>query len=248
MKAKKKLGIIGGMGARASSIFLQKIIDYSPALTDQEFIEVILHSNAAIPDRTKAIVYHETSPVKELLRSVALFNENNVEVVALACVTSYHFYRDISTISNATIIHPVRLIRKHIKETLSDVKRVGLLATTGTLKSGLFREEFEKYNLELVTLNEADQENYFMQSVYMKNGLKSASISEKAYDLLMTAASKLIGDGAEVIIGGCSEVSIALNQNMLSIPFIDAIDLMALESVNLCYDIKPETISSIHEY
>jgi aspartate racemase len=82
----------------------------------------------------------------------------------------------------------------------------------------------------------------------MKNGLKSASISEKAFDLLMAAASKLIGDGAEVIIGGCSEVSIALNQNMLSIPFIDAIDLMALESVNLCYDIKTETISSIHEY
>lgn len=236
------------MGARASAVFLQKIIDYSPALTDQEFIEIILHNNALIPDRTRAIVYQETSPVQELLRSVEIFNENNVDVIALACITSYHFYKDISPFSKGQIIHPVQLIRKHIKENLGNVKRVGLLATTGTLKSRLFAEEFENYGIELVTLNQVDQEKYFMESVYMKNGLKSASISEKAFDLLMTAASKLAGAGAEAIIGGCSEVSIALNQNMLSVPFIDAIDLLALESVNLCYDVQNETISSIHEY
>ena len=236
------------MGARASSVFLQKIIDYSPALTDQEFIEIILHSNALIPDRTKAIVYHETSPVQELLRSIKILNESKVDVIALACVTSYHFYKDIAPFSKAEIIHPVHLIRRYIKENLNDVKRVGLLATTGTLKSGLFVEEFENHGIELVTLNDVDQERYFMESVYMKNGLKSASISGKAFDLMTKAVSTLVADGAEAIIGGCSEVAIALNQNMLSIPFIDAIDLMALESVNLCYDIKTETISSIHEY
>lgn len=248
MKAKKRLGIIGGMGARASSILLQKIIEYSPAVTDQEFIEIILHSNAAIPDRTRAIVYNETSPIQELLRSVTLFNENKVEVVALACVTSYYFYKDIQRFSNATIIHPVPLIRNHIKENHSNIKRIGLLATTGTLRAGLFKEEFENHGLELVTLNDVDQEQCFMESVYMKNGLKSSPISEQAIDLLMLATSKLVEAGAEAIVGGCSEVSIALHQNMIDLPFIDAIDLMALESVNLCYDFKKEIISSIHEY
>jgi aspartate racemase len=238
MKAKKKLGIIGGMGARASSLFLQKIIDYSPAMTDQEFIEIILHNNALIPDRTRAIVYKEESPVTELLRSVNLFNENNVEVIALACITSYHYYHELAKFSKAEIIEPVQLIRKHISKYYNYVRRVGLLATTGTIKSQLFSEEFKSHGLEIVTLNEEDQERYFMQSVYMENGLKSSRISSKAIELLLTAVSKLEEKGAEIIIGGCSEVQIALQQNNVSLPFIDSIDLLAQESVKQCYDIN----------
>ena len=238
MKPKKKLGIIGGMGSRASSIFLQRIIEYSPAETDQEFIEIILHNNASIPDRTRAIIYNEPSPVNEILRSIKLFNENNVDVIALACITSYHFYGQIAPFSNAEILNPVKLLLNEIEENHQSVKKIGLLATTGTIHSRLFHNELESCELEVVSLSPYEQEEYFMKAVYMKNGLKSSSISEEAIQLLLKASDKLINKGAEIIVGACSEVPIVLTQSKLTIPFIDSIDLLARESVNQCYNLK----------
>src|SRR4051812_41760806 len=101
MKNKKKLGIIGGMGSRAGSIFFQKIIDYSPADTDQEFLEIIFHNNSVIPDRTRAIIYNEVSPLNDILKSIDLFNQNKVEVIALGCITSYYYYNQIITHTRA---------------------------------------------------------------------------------------------------------------------------------------------------
>lgn len=49
MKSTKKLGIIGGMGTRAGMSFMNKVVDYSPAARDQEFIEIILHNNHIHP-------------------------------------------------------------------------------------------------------------------------------------------------------------------------------------------------------
>ena len=85
MASNRKLGIIGGMSSRAGALLFKKIIDASPALTDQEFIEIILHNNSAVPDRTRAIVRGEESPANGILRSIKLFNKNQVDLVVRAC-------------------------------------------------------------------------------------------------------------------------------------------------------------------
>lgn len=240
----KKLGIIGGMGARAGAHFLNKIIEYSPANKDQEFIEIILHNNSAIPDRTRAIVYYEPSPVKELLRSVKLFNENDVDAIVLTCITSYYYYKDLAPYANAPILHPVKLVRDHIFRTYGNIRKVGLLATTGTVKSRLFQNEFREVGVEVLVLNDADQENYFMRSVYMDGGLKSARILPRAKELFLQTLPKLLNKGAEVIIGGCSEVPLVLKPEMLSVPLVDSIDVLARETVSYCYSVSSQRIET----
>ncbi len=243
MTAKKKLGIVGGMGSRAASILFRKIIDCSPAIKDQDFIEIVLHNNSAIPDRTQAIVYGGASPVREILRSIELFNQSNIDVVVLACVTSYHFFEEIQRHSKAEIINPISLVKEHILEHYGFVKKIGLLATTGTLKTGLFQNEFQDSDIEIALLNEEDQENIFMESVYMKNGLKSSKISNKALTLFNQALPKLINQGAELIIGGCTEVQIVLNNKIDQVPYIDVMDIAAKEIIRRCY-CQEETVLS----
>ncbi|MES2730970.1 MAG: amino acid racemase [Bacteroidota bacterium] len=238
--AKKKLGILGGMGSRAASMLFSKIVDYSPATKDQDFIEILLHNNSAIPDRTRAIVYQEESPLEEVLRSIKIFNENEVDVVILACITSYYFYEEIKRHANAEILHPVKLMKEHLLNHYPDIRKAGVLATTGTLKTNLFQNEFQDSGIELVTLNPEDQENLFMRSVYMENGLKSSPISDTAVQLLFQTIPKLLNQHAEVIIGGCTEVQIVLKENMLSVPYVDAMDVTAKEAIRVCY--------GLHEY
>lgn len=235
MTAKKTLGIVGGMGSRAASMLFRKIIDCSPAVKDQDFIEIVLHNNSAIPDRTQAIVYGGASPIKEILRSIELFNQSRVDVVVLACVTSYHFLEEIQPHSKAEIINPIALVKEHILENYGFVKKIGLLATTGTLKTKLFQNEFQDSGIEMVLLNEEDQENIFMESVYMENGLKSSEISNKALNLFNQALPKLIAQGAELIIGGCTEVQIVLNNKIDNVPYIDVMDVAAKEVIRRCY-------------
>src|SRR6266702_6173274 len=93
---KKKIGIVGGMGSRAGVFLLKRIIDHSPAETDQEFPEIIFHNNSMIPDRTRAIIYNKRSPFSDILRSVDLFNQNNVELIAMGCITAHYYYDEIA--------------------------------------------------------------------------------------------------------------------------------------------------------
>jgi aspartate racemase len=237
MHKKKKLGILGGMGSRAGAMLFSKVLDYSPALKDQDFIEILIHSNSAVPDRTRAIVHKAESPVNELLRSIKLLNDSYVDFIIMACVTSYYFHRTLQLHSRARILDPIDIIKKHIQDQYPTIKKIGLLATAGTIQSGIFHQAFDGTGMTVVTLDDRDTEDIFMKSVYMQGGLKSSEISGEAIDLFFQSIPKILDQGAEVIIGGCTEVQLVLKENMLPIPYIDSMDLAAREAVKLCYDL-----------
>lgn len=241
MQSLKKLGILGGMGSRAASLLFNKIIDLSPAIKDQEFIEILLHNNVAIPDRTRAIVYNEACPLKELTRSVHLFTEQNIDLIIMACITSHYYLKTLQSRTSIEILNPVRLMKEYLLKHYMKVGKVGLLATTGTLNAMLFQDEFTDSGIEIITLNEEDQENLFMRAVYMENGLKSSIISPRAINLLFQTVPRLLEQGAEVIIGGCTEVQIAMQQNSLPVPYVDVMDIAAQEVVRLCYNLNEYT-------
>lgn len=245
MKSKKKLGIVGGMGSRAASMLFKKIIDASPAITDQEFIEILLHNNSAVPDRTQSIVYGEASPIPEILRSLELFNRNDVDIVVLACITSHYFYDQFQLASKAEILHPISLVKKYILENHSTVRKIGVLATTGTFKTHLFQNEFKDSGIEIVKLNEEDQERLFMKSVYMKNGLKSSEISEKAFQLFEETLPKLMDQGAELFVGGCTEVQIAFANSESQLPYVDTMDVITKEVIRRCYSTRNELVGEV---
>jgi aspartate racemase len=230
----KKLGIIGGMGSRAGAVLFNKILDYCPAVTDQDFPEIILHNNSHVPDRTKAIIYGEPSPVHQLQNSFKLFEQNNVDIIALACVTSYFYVEEFMKQTSAQILNPLDLVSEHIRSNHPRASRVGLLATSGTIRTGLFHKALGN-NVEIVTLNELEQEEIFMKSVYMPAGFKSAKVSVAARELMMESVNKLVERNVDLIVGGCTEVSIGVNQQSLLLPYIDTTDILAKKSVECCY-------------
>src|SRR5579872_1093317 len=156
MEFKRKLGIIGGMGARAGVTFLQKIIDLSPVYADQEFVEIIYHNNSHIPDRTQAILYKGVSPHKELLRSVRFLDRNKVDVMVMACMTSYYYFDELSKHTNAYFPDPIALLTRHLKIGFPLLKRVGLLASTGAIRSGIFHRRLQQQDLLVVNLDETE--------------------------------------------------------------------------------------------
>jgi len=230
-----KLGIIGGMGSRASTNFLRKIIHYSPAESDQQFIEIFYHNNSAVPDRSLALLNQNTSPVKEIIRSIEMFNQQNVEIIVIACITAYCYFEKFKHVTDARIIHPVEVLRKELTSPVGNYRKIGILATSGTINSGLFESLARQLNVELIGLDKHDQEDILMKSIYMKGGLKSAIISPEAKDLFYTCIPKLIKKGVEALLIACTEIPLVLSGQQSPLPIIDTIDLMVKETVNTCY-------------
>ncbi|WP_157759853.1 aspartate/glutamate racemase family protein [Chryseobacterium piperi] len=220
------------MGTHAGLTFQSKLLEFSNAQTDQEFIEFLYHNNSNIPDRTRAILYNEASPVPELIRSIQLMNNAEVDLVLSACMTSYYFFNIMTEVSNCPVLHPIRLVTDYINYQFPTAHKIGLLATTGTIHSRLFHGPIESSGKELITLDIHKQESVFMEAIYGENGLKSHTSSDKSIELLRSAADLLIQGGAEVLIAGCTEVSMVLSQKNVSIPFIDPMELMARSVYN----------------
>ncbi|WP_343675298.1 amino acid racemase [Chitinophaga sp.] len=235
MNTPKKLGIIGGMGSRAGALFLNKVIDYSPALKDQEFPEIFFHNNAVIPDRTKAVIYNGESPMSAIYRSLELFNQNKVDVIALTCMTVHYYYEQISVYAHARVMNPLDLIAEHIRQNYPDAKRIGVLAGTGAINGGIYHKALKDQSVELVTLDPEDQESIFMRALFMENGFKSAVISDEAKGMMTTAMDRLVAKGVDLFIGGCTEVSIGIDPLAVDTPYIDALDLLARKTVDFCY-------------
>ncbi len=242
----KTIGILGGMGPEATLSLYSLIISKTPAKKDQDHIHVIINSNPAIPDRTRNIVYGEESPLAMLKEGAILLEKAGASMILIPCNTAHYFIPQIIDSISIPILHMLDLTCEYIgKEVVSSAEYasfskvpVGILATTGTIRTGLYQKYLEKYNLEAVLPTEQEQESIVMEAIYGENGVKAGYHKEPA-KLLTEAAAILVKRGARFIIAGCTEVPLVLTQEMVSVPLINSMAVLAQEAVNLASE-KPK--------
>lgn len=234
---KKKLGIIGGMGSPAGVWLLDRVTRLSHARKDQEYLDVLVHSNSAIPDRTRAIVYGESCPLPELRRTIALFNGSGVEVAIMACMTAHYYCDPLARAFHGTLLSAVTLVAGELAANprFCDKKRIGLIGSTGMLKSGMYNRELAPLGMEVVCLDDHEQEALFMKPLYGAGGVKSGVVTDQTRRAFARINDRLLQKGAEVIVGACSEVPLVLTGPM-PFPYLDAFELLARRSVDYCYN------------
>jgi aspartate racemase len=230
------IGIVGGMGSRATVSFFQQLISHSPAVKDQEYMEVLIHNNSRIPDRTEGILYHGNDPFPELLRSIRLLENGGATIIVLACITAHHFYDKLQeTLTSAKMFHIVKETADYVCSTNPHLKNIGILATEGTLKTELWQNELFKRGITTVMLPNRHQVEYFNNVVYGRKGIKTGFLNSELKNKLFEGCSKLIDMGAEAIIGGCSELPLVISNEDVHVPYIDSIQVTIEKLSNLCY-------------
>lgn len=220
----KIIGIIGGMGPEATANFYLKIIKATKAKRDQDHFRVIIDSNCKIPDRTEAILNNGESPVNALIESGKILESSNVDVAVIPCITAHYFIDEVQKHLSYPILNALEEVRKYIINNYPKVSKIGVLATSGTIKTGLF----EKYlgNLDIIYPLPNTQTQKVMEAIYGEKGIKSGNIDEPL-ELLKEASNELIENGAEVLILGCTEIPLALKQHHVSKPLIDPMEVLA---------------------
>lgn len=230
---KKCVGIIGGMGPGATALLFQKIIDHTDAKTDAEHIHIVIDNRPSIPDRTSAIIKGENTPAGYIVESGKKLIEYGAEILAIPCNTSHYFYSYIQNQLDIPIIHMLEETAKVCKE--CGFSKVGVLATTGTKNTKIYDKALEKVDIEAVYPDDDDQK--LLMSIiydYVKAGKNADS------NLYKEAIHKMVYQGAEAFILGCTELPMVFNDGDFGMKFIDSLDILAKKTVEKAgYSLKP---------
>lgn len=224
---KKTIGIIGGMGPNAAIDLYEKIIEATPANSDNEHIHVFIDSNTNIPDRTSFILGKGKDPSIEIIRSAITLENIGADFLIMACNTAHYYYDKVATLVKIPVINMIEETAKELSS--AKIKTVGLLATDGVIVSRVYSNVLESYGIKVICPEEEGQREV-MNIIYKGIKASNYSIDTSGFKKVLEG---LYERGAEVLILGCTELPIAFKKFSLSGAVFDPTRLLARKAVCL---------------
>lgn len=227
---KKKAGILGGMGPEATIHLLKLIVQLTDASRDQDHVTTVVLNNPMIPDRTAAILGTGESPLPFLIDGAHRLANAGADFIAIPCMTSFHFYNDLIPKVSIPIIHLLEQIILYIKKNYPGMRKVGVIATDGTIRSGVFQSLFTKNEIVMTIPSEVGQKQ-FMSALYNEKGIKAGYKKGPKQELLSIIDGMLAQDAPDAIIAGCTEIPLVVQPSDIDVPFIDPLLILAEEII-----------------
>ena len=215
------IGILGGMGTQAGLDFCNKLAVLNRGKIDQEYPLFLLYNKSNIPGRpesigsqTKNLLNKSTNKkskekynkvLKSLLKGCKLLEKNKCKFIVIPCNTAHYWFNDLQKKINIPIINMPQEVFKFTKKNCKKNSKVGLLATEGTLKTGVYKKFFEN-DYKLIEPSQKIQKSSVNKAIkFVKMGnVKSAAKAIKP------AINSLIKMKCKKIILGCTELPIAI--------------------------------------
>ena len=223
---KKTIGVLGGMGPEATGFFFETLTRRTEAAGDQGHARVLLWSDPSIPPRTEAILENGASPLPAILSGIRILERGGAGLLVMPCITAHFWAPQIKARAHVPFVDLVEETVKQAGRDVPGLSRVGLIATTGTVRSGLFRRAFSRRGVEVVVPNDGDQAR-IMESVYAPDGVKAGVKSARARNAVVRIARTLSARGAQAIIAGCTEIPLVLRASDLTVPFLEPMTIGA---------------------
>ncbi len=223
------LGIIGGMGPMATAYLLELVIQMTNAKTDQEHLRTIVFDNPQVPDRTAYILDREKpSPLPVLEDMAQTLERIGCGVLCAPCVTSHYFYPELSSSVSVPFLHMVEETARELQE--AGRKKAGILATTGTVSTGLFQRALEKFGIEWAAPSQLGQ-GLVMSLIY--DDVKSGRDGDP--QKFAAIHRDLEEQGCDCGVLACTELSVFSSQHHLPPFYLDAMAVLAERSIQACH-------------
>lgn len=209
----------------ATAYFYELITKMTDSIRDQDHIEILIYSKPSIPDRTSYILgYSKDSPLEPMAEIGNKLVTMGAEHIAIPCITAHYFHQELSQKINAPVLHGIHETVSILKQ--YGMKRVGIMATDGTIQSGLFQKEMDKNDIRSVIPDEVNQ-RFVMDLIY--KCIKS-NLPPDMYQF-NDVSMHLKENGAEAIVLGCTELSIIKRDYPIGFGYLDVMEVLARLSI-----------------
>lgn len=222
------LGVLGGLGPMATAHFMELVIRMTQAETDQQHLDMIIYNIPSTPDRTDYLLGRtQESPLPHLLRSGRALVRNGASHIAVPCVTAHAFLSQLQADLGIPVIDGVGETAAYLANL--GITRAGILATDGTLATGLFHSELAKFGISPIVPGKIGQ-TAVMDMIY--RDIKAGRLPDKArFDAVCL---ELWNHGAQAIILGCTELSLIKRDLSIGTGFLDVMEVLAQKAITAC--------------
>ncbi|MDY2795345.1 MAG: amino acid racemase [Peptostreptococcus porci] len=220
------VGVLGGLGPMATVYFYDLVVEMTDAKNDQEHVDMIIMNRASTPDRTAYIIgKSDSSPLDVLIKDARRLEKAGANFLVLTCNTAHYFYKEISESISIPLLNMIEetvdyaIDQKH--------KKIGILATTGNIKTELYQNMCRQKGVDFFVLDE-EYQNKVMKIIYddVKAGKKA---NMKEFDEII---DKVKENGCDCVILGCTELSIIKkDENLDDNFFVDSSEVLAMNTI-----------------
>jgi aspartate racemase len=238
----RRIGVIGGMGPQATVLFMQRLIDATPARDDADHIPLIVDQNPQVPSRIRRLIEGQGEDPAPVLAAMARrLQAAGAEALAMPCNTAHHYAPAIQSAVTVPLIDMVQLSVTHAATLAGQGARVGILASPAVRQVGLFDAVCAKAGL---TACYASDETAMLAAI---RAIKAEGATEAARTTLRHASTALLAEGAKVQMIACTEFSIIADSVAPEATVFDTLDQLVKAVVSFATSADPPSRSPQHQ-
>lgn len=239
-KHDKVIGIVGGMGPEAGGMLFSRILSLSAASRDQDHLSVLLMSLPKyMVDRTSFLEGKEdNNPALNITKIILKLEEAGASIIGIPCNTT-HVPAILDKVfellelagSKVMIINMPLETCRFISGNYPTYRRIGVMSSNGTYRSGLYKNLLEQQGYEVVLPDAVFQNDVIHNMVYDPlHGIKANpdNITRKAKLWWAEALNFFKAHHTDALILGCTEFSIISRKSPdAGIPIVDSMESLA---------------------
>lgn len=203
-----KLGVLGGMGPLATVDFLKKLVQLTPAKSDQDHLPVVVSLEPQIPPRTPAIVDPAApSPLPALLARRDFLVAAGAQAIAMPCNTAHYWHKDLTAGLDIPFLHIVDATTAALGRRGFGAGVIGLIGTRATLESRLYQGPLGEKGFRCILPDAAVNAELVFPGIKLVKEYRL----DAAGLLFRRAVEGLLAKGAATVVLACTEVPAALD-------------------------------------
>ena len=223
---RRVVGVIGGMGPDATADFMSQVIAFTEAARDQDHARMLVDNTPAVPCRQRALLGDGEDPGPVMADMARGLEAAGADFLVMPCNTAHAF---ADAIINAVSI-PLLSIVDVTVAACRDHRVVGMLSTKGCLEAGVYQDAFATTGSEIIVPDDAEFAELMDLIFAIKAGDQSPGIGER----MRVLGEALVARGATVVVGGCTEITLVLHDDMLTVPLVSSTDELARATADVC--------------
>ena len=220
---------MGGMGPSATVDFMAKVIALTASARDQDHVHMIVDQDPTIPNRQAAIASGNDDVSGRLTAMAQRLERAGADFLVMVCNTAHVF---VDGVRGGTSIPFISII----DETIADIERrtpgsktVGIMATDGCLDTRIYDDAVEATGRRALQPDAAGVADLMRLITAVKAGDESGEIATG----MEAIAQALVDRGADVIIGGCTEIPIVFEGEGFCVPVVSSTNVLASRTIDL---------------